>query len=282
MKRAMLLFLLPVLILAAAYTHRPLTWVAIGDSITYLNDHLDETGDRVTKGYLTQVKEKLPEIRYINQGHNGWTSGKIARNIDKLGIPVADVYSVLLGTNDWWHADRIGSWQDYAGNTGDSTVYGAFRIILDKIRSLNKDAAIILITPMQRGDFVYLMDMKNNAYGSYRDKNGQTLEQVADAILDISRQEHLRVVDLYHDRRLGTDRAVHFKRLRDPQTGQARDYSYPAYTGIPFDPITDEYPYPPDAIRVTYDGLHPSDKGNAIIAKKLVKLLRHLPPAPAP
>ena len=276
MKRTLLLLLLPVLILAAAYTRRPLTWVAIGDSITYLNDHLDETGDRVTKGYLTQVTEKLPDIHYINQGHNGWTSGKIARNIDTLGIPVADVYSVLLGTNDWWHADRIGSWQDYTGNTGDSTVYGAFRIILDKIRSLNKDAAIILITPMQRGDFVYLMDMKNNAYGSYRDKAGQTLEEVANAIIDIGQQEHIEVVDLYHDRRLATDRAVRYKRLRDPQTGQARDYPYPAYTGIPFNPATDEYPYPPDAIKVTYDGLHPSDKGNAIIAKKLIKILKKL------
>ena len=25
----------------------------MGDSITYLNDHLEETGKRVTKGYLT-------------------------------------------------------------------------------------------------------------------------------------------------------------------------------------------------------------------------------------
>src|SRR6186713_2566217 len=101
MKRTILFALLPVLILAAAYTHRPLTWVAIGDSITYLNDHSDETGDRVTKGYMTRVTEKLPNIHYINQGHNGWTSGGIARAIDKLGIPVADVYSILLGTNDW-------------------------------------------------------------------------------------------------------------------------------------------------------------------------------------
>jgi len=276
MKKTMLLLLLPLLILAAAYTHRPLTWVAIGDSITYLNDHTDQTGYRLTKGYLTRVTEKLPYIHYINQGHNGWTSGRIARYIDTLGIPVADVYTILLGTNDWWHADRIGAWQDYAGNTGDSTVYGALRIILDKVRSLNKDAAIILMTPMQRGDFVYLKDMKNNAYGSYRDKAGQTLEQVADAILDIGRQEHLRVVDLYHDRHLAMPRAVRYKRLRNPLTGEYNNYRYPDYAGIPFNPATDEYPYPPDAVGITYDGLHPSDKGAALIARQLVKVLKKL------
>jgi len=276
MKRTILFALLPVLILAAAYTHRPLTWVAIGDSITYLNDHSDETGDRVTKGYMTRVTEKLPNIHYINQGHNGWTSGGIARAIDKLGIPVADVYSILLGTNDWWQGVHIGSWQDYTGNTGDTTVYGSFRIILDKVRSLNDEATIILMTPMQRSDFVYLMDMKNNAYGSYRDKAGQTLEEVANAILDIGHQLNMKVIDLYHERRLSVSRAVHFKRLRDPRTGNPVDYHYPEYTGIPFNPATDEYPYPPDAINITYDGLHPSDKGNAIIAKRLVKVLKKL------
>src|SRR3954462_5447239 len=78
------------------------TWVAIGDSITYLNEHLDETGNRVTKGYMTRVKEKLPYINYTNQGHNGWTSGGIATNIEKLGLTKADMYSIFLGTNDWW------------------------------------------------------------------------------------------------------------------------------------------------------------------------------------
>ncbi|WP_295795775.1 hypothetical protein [Mucilaginibacter sp.] len=42
------------------------SWTAIGDSITYLNDHLDETGNRVTKGYLTRVTEQLPNIKYNN------------------------------------------------------------------------------------------------------------------------------------------------------------------------------------------------------------------------
>jgi lysophospholipase L1-like esterase len=260
----------------SSFTHHPLTWVAIGDSITYLNEHPDETGNRLTKGYLTQVTERLPYIHYVNQGHNGWTSPNIARSIEKLGLTSADVYSVFLGTNDWWHSNHLGGWNDYINNTGDTTVYGSFRIIINKLRSLNKDAAIILITPMPRADFVYIKNAGNNAYGSYKDKDGQSLEQVAGVVSAIGRYEHMIVVDLYHEKRLAVSRLVRFKRLKDPQSGAYRDYPYPDYIGVPFNPVTDEYPYPMDAIGMTYDGLHPSDKGDAVIAKRLVKILKKL------
>ncbi|HEY4063682.1 MAG TPA: SGNH/GDSL hydrolase family protein [Puia sp.] len=276
MKKIVCLLILCGFLVLVSFTHRPLTWVAIGDSITYLNNHLNETGNRVTKGYLTRVTEKLPYIHYVNQGHNGWTTGQIARSIEKLGIPSADVYSVLLGTNDWWHSNRLGVWGDYLNNTGDSTIYGAFRIIINKLRSLNRDAKIILLTPMPRADFVYINNPKNNAYGSYKEKDGQSLEQVANAIRSIGRYEHIRVIDLYHEKSLSVPHLVHFKRLRDPGTGDYKNYPYPDYTQIPFNPATDEYPYPPAAMGVTFDGLHPSDKGNSIIAEKLIKALKKI------
>jgi lysophospholipase L1-like esterase len=99
--------------IAISFTPRKITWVAIGDSITYLNEHPDETGNRITKGYMTRVVEKLPNVRYMNQGHNGWTSGGIAKEIDSLGIVKADVYSVFLGTNDWWAGRPVGQFTDY-------------------------------------------------------------------------------------------------------------------------------------------------------------------------
>src|SRR5690554_4979999 len=86
----------------SSFAPKKKTWLAIGDSITYLNDHLDETGNRVNKGYLTRVTEALPTIQYINQGHNGWTAVNIADKIKELGLVKADIYSVFLGTNDWW------------------------------------------------------------------------------------------------------------------------------------------------------------------------------------
>ena len=270
-----LLTFIILIFLTSSFKTKELSWVAIGDSITYLNDHPDETGNRVTKGYLTAVTEKLPNIHYINQGHNGWTSGAIADNIEKLGLTKADVYSVFLGTNDWWQGRPVGTLKDYENNTGSKTVYGAYRIIVSKLRQLNSDAKIILITPMQRADFVYINGMKNNAYGSYKQKNGQWLQQFANAIDSIASYEHTAVVDLYNNKKLAIKHLVKFKRLKDPQTGAYKNFSYPAYIGLPFDPATDEYPYPPEAIDMTFDGLHPSDKGNKAIAAMLVKIMKH-------
>ena len=274
MKRFILLLI--IVPLFSSSTNKELTWVAIGDSITYLNDHPDETGNRVTKGYLSRVCEKLSDIHYVNQGHNGWTSGQIARSIDQLGIQRADIYTILLGTNDWWVGRPAGNLTDYKNNTGDSTVSGSFRIIINKIRSLNKEAGIILMTPLQRGDFVYIADMKNNAHGSYREKNGQTLEQVATVIKNIARYESLDLIDLYHSGKLTIPHLVKYKKLKDPQTGVYKNFTYPEYVNIPFDPQKDDYPYPSDAIDKTYDGLHPSDAGNEIIAGMLVKKMKKL------
>ncbi len=141
---------------------------------------------------------------------------------------------------------------------------------------LNATAKIILITPMQRGDFVYVNNFKNNAWGSYKEKNGQQLEQFADAVVNIGNKEGFPVIDLYHNSKLKIKALVKFKRLKNPATGAYEDYKYPAYTDVSFNPQTDEYPYPPAAIGMTFDGLHPSDKGNALIADKLMKAFKKI------
>jgi len=270
-----LLVLFAIIVGVSSFAPKPITWVAIGDSITYLNDHTNETGNRVTRGYMTRVVEQLPSVSYINQGHNGWTSGGIAKEIETLGIVKADVYSVFLGTNDWWQGRPLGTLNDYTSNTGNNTVYGSFRIIMNKLRSLNKDAKIILITPMQRVDFVYINNMKNNAWGSYKEKNGQSLQQFAAAIKEIAGYEHVDLVDLYNKKGMGLQQLVKFKRLKDPTAaGTYKNYPYPDFIDIPFNPDTDEYPYPPAAINITYDGLHPSDKGYALIARSLVQIMK--------
>lgn len=255
---------------------KKIKWVAIGDSITYLNDHPNETGNRVEKGYLTRVTEQLPDVSYVNKGYNGWTTGGIADKINDLGLEPADVYSVFLGTNDWWAGRPVGSMDDYINKTGSGTVYGAFQIIIHKLKELNANAPIILITPLQRGDFVYIADYGNNAYGSYRNKQGQQLLDVVNAIKEIGEKEGLEVVDLYNRSGINLKNMVKFKKLKDPQTGLCKKYKYPAYTDIPFDPKNDEYPYPTDAIDMTYDGLHPSDKGNKRIADMIVKKMKSI------
>ena len=269
-----LLLMIAVTGIICSFKAKQITWVAIGDSITYLNEHTNETGNRVTKGYMTRVIEKLPPVHYTNQGHNGWTSGDIAENIEKLDITKADVYSIFLGTNDWWQGRPVGTLQDYKNNTGNATVMGSYRIIINKLRSLNGESKIILITPMQRADFVSIGDMKNNAWGSYKAKNGQQLAQFAEAIIAIAGYEHFAVVDLYNKSGMILEKLVKFKRLKGPQTGMYKNYTYPSFINVPFNPETDDYPYPADAVDMTYDGLHPSDKGYAVIASMLVKIMK--------
>lgn len=269
------IFLLVLLIaIQFSFTPKEISWVAIGDSITYLNEHQNETGNRITKGYMTRVIEQLPNIRYINQGHNGWTAIRIATEIDKLGITKADVYTIFLGTNDWWGGKPLGSFSDYENNTGNATVNGAFRTIVNKLHSLNANAKIIFITPMQRVDFVYISNFKNNATGSYRAKNGQELEKFADAIVSIANYEKSAVVDLYHAKGMDYQHLVNFKRLKDSASGNYINYPYPQFIDRPFNPATDEYPYPVEASNITFDGLHPSDKGYELISNKLVKLFK--------
>lgn len=267
--------LLPFLLLTISLgcSTREQSWIALGDSITYLNEHADETGNRITKGYMTRVTEKLPYLRYTNKGFNGWTAGEVAAEIDSLGLVKADLYTVFLGTNDWWRGRAIGTIDDYKNNRGNETFYGSLRIILDHLKKLNANGEIILLTPMQRVDFVYIADMTNNAFGSYKEKNGQSLADFAAAILAVGEIEALRVIDLYNKSGMRHENLVRYKRLKVPGTGEYRNYTYPDFIGIPFDPEKDEYPYPVDAIDMTYDGLHPSDKGYEVIANMLVEAI---------
>lgn len=249
------------------------SWMAIGDSITYLNDKPELTKNRITKGYMTRVIEKLPGLRCKNIGMSGWTVSAIADNIDNLGIEKADFYTIFLGTNDWWTGKPIGTYSDYQNNTGNQTTYGAYRTIINKIRNLNSKAIIILMTPLQRTDYA---DINGNTtiHGSYKNHNGLLLSDYADAIKKIAIYDHIKLVDLYYNSGITPETAVRFKRLKNPKNGEYKKYSYPEYTTIPFNPDTDDYPYPPDAMNMTYDGLHPSDKGHTIIAGMLVKVLR--------
>jgi lysophospholipase L1-like esterase len=265
-----IIFLSIIALLISATPKPEILWVAIGDSITYLNDHPDGTDNRVKKGYLTRVIEQLSGVKYINKGYSGWKSKDIADKIDHLELLPADIYTVFLGTNDWGSGVPAGVIDDYINNTGNKTLYGSFRIIIDKLRTLNSNARIILMTPLQRGDFVYFANHNNKSYGSYNNnRNNQSLADFAEAIKNIGAYEHISVVDLYNKSGITQKNMVKFKRLKDA-SGVYKNYKYPDFTKIPFSP-DDEYPYPLEAVNMTYDGLHPSDKGCAVIAKMLVK-----------
>jgi lysophospholipase L1-like esterase len=271
-----LLLIIFIFLITSSFTEKQVKWTAIGDSITYLNEHPEETGNRITKGYMTRVIEKLPQISYINKGYNGWTASRVAGEIDNLEIVSSDIYIVFLGTNDWWSGLPLGTLNDYIENKGNKTFYGSYRLIISKLKSLNKKTKIVPITPIQRGDFVYISNKNNNAWGSYKLKNGQSLAAFAEAVKIIGKHEKIEVVDLYNKSGITLENMVKFKRVKSEISGQYVNLSYPEYTGKPFNSDKDEYPYPPEAVSMTYDGLHPSDQGYEIIAGMLVNVFKKL------
>ena len=84
--------------------------------------------------------------------------------------------------------------------------------------------------------------------------------------------ENFELIDLYHDNEMQIENLVNFKRVKNPETGLYQNYTYPSYISIPFNPKTDEYPYPIQAQKLTFDGLHPSANGYEIITNRIVKV----------
>lgn len=264
-----------ILLLFFTFPKPEKNWVAIGDSITYINDNLAETDNRVSKGYMTLVSQKLPQYQYINKGYNGWTVIQIANKWQTLDIPTAEIYTIFLGTNDWWAGNTLGDINDYKDDTGPSTVAGAYRLIIKQIRNINPAAKIVLISPMKRVDFVYYKNYRNNAFGSYNPKSGQTLEEFVNLFTAIARHEKLAIVDLFHNPKLDYKKLVKYK-LVENEDGKIIKLRYPNFDELAFDPNTGLYPYPPKAAAMTYDGLHPSDAGYKVIADEVIKAFGRL------
>ena len=248
---------------------KTLRWCAIGDSFTYLNDHLDETEYRLHEGYLTRILKKLPEypLALNNIGINGSTF----EDWVDVPIPPADLYTVLLGTNDWHRPFPKGDMNDLRRRTR-STILGNLGILLDHIRQAAPKALIVAGNPVERADFVYLLDPENNAAGSYAPVNGLWLKDLAAELIRAYAAEGAYTVDLWNRSGFTQDRLVHFKRVK--QNGRYEDLPYPDYIGVPFRPGLDEYPYPPEAISLTYDGLHPSDAGADILAELFAEKIK--------
>lgn len=251
--------------------NKVLKWCAIGDSFTYLNDHLDETDFRVEKGYLTRTAEKLEfPVQIVNLGINGssttdWLDQELVK---------ADFYTILLGTNDWFSkhtplGDELSFKEKRTGS-----ILGNLGCIISRIRQVAKKAPIVVMNPVERGDFVYIFDHFNNAHGSYKPENGLFLSEVSKEIYRVVEGEEIYKIDLHGRSGFTPENAVHFKRLN--VNGKMTDIPYPDYTMLPYDPKEEEYPYPKEAIYMTYDGLHPSDDGNEILASLLANELNSI------
>jgi len=131
------------------------SWCSVGTSITHANNNIS-TSTLLLRGYQDRVRDKIAFSQFTNVGVAGQSiatgakSGPVqclAAQVDTVLTTVADFYTIEHGINDWNRCATIGTIDDFINNTGYSTFYGAWRIVIDKIYTLNPNAKIILITP---------------------------------------------------------------------------------------------------------------------------------------
>ena len=163
----------------------PLTWCALGTSITWYNDHVSSA---FTKGYQTRVMERIHFDGFLNRGVNG---GCVATAIKQV-VP-AGLYTVEHGINDWGNRIPPGTMDDYVNDTGTGTFAGGYRKVIDAIRAANPDAAVILCTPRKGYGFGDFLPDHCDA----QQPNGYFLKDYADLVRDIAAYENFPLADFF-------------------------------------------------------------------------------------
>ncbi|MDO4802205.1 MAG: SGNH/GDSL hydrolase family protein [Prevotellaceae bacterium] len=159
------------------------TWCSLGTSITWY-----DTNGRI--GYQTRVQRKIHFDGYINLGKSGYTIQMFVNEfLDS--IPIARYYTIEFGINDFLfggmdgkrNGTPIGSVEDFKNGTGVETFYGAYRMIIDKIYSLNPDALIIVCSTTQGEGGATRWEQKIWA----RNPTGHTIMDYANAAYEIAK-----------------------------------------------------------------------------------------------
>lgn len=164
------------------------TWCSLGTSISWYNDNVSVAGGRFTRGYQDRVMDILKFDGFVNAALNGSTIAAQAA----ADLPKADYYTIELGINDWGHSTPIGTIEEYRAAAKTRTFYASYRKLIDRIRSKNANAMIILCTPRKGYGFgKYLPSSSGEA------KNGIYLREYAEAVRTIAAEEGFVVADFY-------------------------------------------------------------------------------------
>lgn len=176
------------------------TWNAIGDSITEVNG-------RTGKNYHKYISDKIGcVVNNYGISGTGWRTGNadgsklpFSQRLDAMSTS-ADLITVFGGTNDY---GEVGT-PFVLGTLGDTTMdtfYGAVDYTLRLLIAKYPTKTIAVFTPLPSGSFW--------ATKSY------TMEQVADAIIQVANRHSIPVLDLFRENNLNinnTDaQAYYFK-----------------------------------------------------------------------
>ena len=163
-----------------------LTYVALGDSITYGVDGFSKVGNRVKYPYPELVEIELLLQQSVNCGISGST---IASGLNSyypmaeryVDMPDGDIVSVLGGVNDFWRNIPLGTISD----TNTDTFYGALNTLAKGLKSKYPNAFIFFMTPYKYA-------------GLAVNGNGNTLKQFADAVKEVCVANDLPFLDMYN------------------------------------------------------------------------------------
>ena len=105
--------------------------------------------------------------------------------------PTADAYTVLGGTNDWAQSIPLGTIAD----TVDTTFYGAYKIVIQKILTLYPGKQLFLMTPF----YTEYTGPRNSSWeDGLTNAQGLKVADYAEAVRQLGKRYGLPVIDHYH------------------------------------------------------------------------------------
>lgn len=175
-------------------------WNACGTSLTFYDGTVYASGPQqgeTTRGYQTWVQDNVTfsdGVRNYGLGGHSWAINPANANTIVLkmgGWQAAKWWTAEGPSNDFKLNVVIGVPNDYINNTGAGTLYGAMRIFVDKVYSLQADSVIIFITDPHRD---------NDGYTSYSTNTlGNTLEDYNDVFRWVSDRVSAPLCDTFRN-----------------------------------------------------------------------------------
>ena len=169
-----------------------------GDSITWYdgntlagNQGSGTGGGEMCIGYIQTLAKTLVFNSYDNQGASGKSiTTENWVQISAYNFSSKDLVTIAHGTNDFKlnrNIGTIGSITDTTFNT--DTFYGAYRTVLNAIKTSNTNCEVFLLTPIQRDNSGYTIESTNTV--------GNKLVDYVNAIKLLGEMYSLKVIDLY-------------------------------------------------------------------------------------
>ena len=185
------------------YYYKKIDWLVTEGKANTKGKLMECIGDSLTAYAKWQptVVDRLGLSGYNNLAlAGGYLTNNMAQYLVNLNSGV-DIITIWAGTNDWSYGKLLGSFTD---EVAPNVKYvPTLRYMIEYICQNRPSAKLFLITPHQR--FANTPSGSPNTSftqderGNYKNSNGDTLEDFANAIIEVGKYYSIPVIDLYHE-----------------------------------------------------------------------------------